>query len=190
MPSLTWKIPGPDKTLYLTFDDGPIPEITPWVLETLNEYNAKATFFCIGNNSKKNPGLMKMLRDSKHSIGNHTMNHVNGWKTKNENYFSDIYECSNYVDSKLFRPPYGKIKYSQSRFLKNNYRIIMWSVLSKDYDLSLNEQECFNRVKRNTTDGSIIVFHDSLKAEKKLRFALPETLKYFSGLGYTFSAIE
>jgi peptidoglycan/xylan/chitin deacetylase (PgdA/CDA1 family) len=190
LPSVTWKIPGPGKTLYLTFDDGPIPEVTPWVLDTLKQFQAKATFFCIGDNSRKHPGVMKLLIDSGHAIGNHTMHHLNGWKTPNEKYYSDVLECESLFKTKLFRPPYGKIKYKQVRFLKNNFRIIMWDVLSKDYDVSLNGQQCFERIRNNTVNGSIIVFHDSLKAEKRLRYALPETLKYFSEKGYVFSSIK
>ena len=188
-PSLTWRIPTKGKTIFLTFDDGPIPEVTLWVLKTLNDFNAYATFFCIGDNAKKYPDLISLLRDSNHSIGNHTMHHTNSWKTTNKKYYSDISECKQFITSKLFRPPYGKIKLSQIWYLKKEFRIIMWDVLSKDYDISLNGEDCFQNVKRNTRNGSIIVFHDSLKAEKRLRFALPATLKYFSELGYSFAAI-
>ena len=188
-PSLTFRVPAKEKTLYLTFDDGPVPEVTPWVLKTLDEFNASASFFCIGDNIKKHPGLMALLKNSKHSIGNHSMHHLNGWQTQNKKYYSDISECKQFVNSELFRPPYGKIKLSQVWHLKKEFRIIMWDVLSKDYDVSLTGEECFENVKKNTRNGSIIVFHDSLKAEKRLRFALPATLKYFSDLGYSFAAI-
>ncbi len=188
-PSLTWRIPETGKTIYLTFDDGPIPEITPWVLKTLDEFNALATFFCIGDNVMKHPDLLKLLLNSKHSIGNHTMHHLNGWQSKNKKYFSDISECKQLINSELFRPPFGKIKLSQVWKLKKEYRIIMWDVLSKDYDTSLTGEDCFENVRRNTKNGSIIVFHDSLKAEKRLRFALPQTLKYFSKHGYSFAAL-
>lgn len=188
-PSLTWRIPEIGKTIYLTFDDGPIPEITPWVLKTLDEFNALATFFCIGDNVMKNPDLIKLLLNSKHTLGNHTMHHLNGWQSKNKKYFSDISECKQLINSKLFRPPFGKIKLSQVWKLKKEFRIIMWDVLSKDYDTSLTGEDCFENVKRNTKNGSIIVFHDSLKAEKRLRFALPQTLKYFSEQGYSFAAL-
>ncbi len=188
-PSLTFRVPTKEKTLYLTFDDGPVPEVTPWVLKTLDEFNASASFFCIGDNIKKHPGLMALLKNSKHSIGNHSMHHLNGWQTQNKKYYSDISECKQFVNSELFRPPYGKIKLSQVWHLKKEFRIIMWDVLSRDYDVSLTGEECFENVKKNTRNGSIIVFHDSLKAEKRLRFALPATLKYFSELGYSFAAI-
>jgi peptidoglycan/xylan/chitin deacetylase (PgdA/CDA1 family) len=189
-PSLTWRIPTKDHVIYLTFDDGPIPEITPWVLEQLKLYNAKATFFCIGDNVRKHPDVMKAVIDAGHSIGNHTMHHLNGFLTLNKNYFKDIEACREFVTSKLFRPPYGKIRLSQIKKLKNNFRIIMWDVLSKDYDISLTGAQCFQRVKNNSGPGSIIVFHDSLKAENRLRFVLPATLKYFSEKGYTFQKIS
>ena len=190
LPSLTWRIPTIGKTIFLTFDDGPIPEVTPWVLKTLNDFNAYATFFCIGENAKKYPDLISLLRDSNHSIGNHTMHHMSSWKTTNKKYYTDILECKQFINSKLFRPPYGKIKLSQVWHLKKEFQIIMWDVLSKDYDNSLTGEDCFQNVKRNTRNGSIIVFHDSLKAENRLRFALPATLKYFSEQGYSFAAIE
>jgi peptidoglycan/xylan/chitin deacetylase (PgdA/CDA1 family) len=189
-PFLTWNIPSKVPTLYLTFDDGPIPEVTPWVLDLLEQYNATATFFCVGDNAKKYPGLMKRLNESGHSTGNHTMHHLNGFVTKNKNYFTDVDECKKYVHSEVFRPPYGKIKFSQIYHLKNKFRIIMWDVLSKDYDLTMTGEQCFDRVKKFARSGSIIVFHDSLKAEERLRYVLPETLKYFSKNGFRFSSIS
>ena len=188
-PSLIWRINTEEKTIFLTFDDGPIPEVTPWVLNILKEYNALATFFCIGDNARKYPDLISLLEKSNHTIGNHTMHHLKGWKTSNMKYYNDIYECKNFVNSNLFRPPYGKIKLTQSRYLKKEFRIIMWDVLSKDYDSTLSGEECFENVKKNTRNGSIIVFHDSLKAENRLRIALPATLKYFSERGYSFAAL-
>jgi peptidoglycan/xylan/chitin deacetylase (PgdA/CDA1 family) len=189
-PSMTWHIPTEEKILYLTFDDGPIPVVTPWVLETLREYSATATFFCVGENVKKHPEVMKELKNSHHSIGNHTMNHLNGWKTPNEKYYSNIDECKKYIQSELFRPPYGKIKISQMNFLKKDFKIIMWDVLSRDYDTSISGEQCFENVKQNAGKGSIVVFHDSLKAEARLRIALPATLKYFSELGFSFKSLS
>ena len=188
-PSLIWRINTEEKTIFLTFDDGPIPEVTPWVLNILKEYNALATFFCIGDNARKYPDLISLLEKSNHTIGNHTMYHLKGWKTSNMKYYNDIYECKKFVNSNLFRPPYGKIKLTQSLHLKKEFRIIMWDVLSKDYDSTLSGEECFENVKKNTRNGSIIVFHDSLKAENRLRIALPATLKYFSERGYSFAAL-
>jgi peptidoglycan/xylan/chitin deacetylase (PgdA/CDA1 family) len=188
-PSLTWKMDRKEKVLYLTFDDGPIPEVTPWVLEILQKFNAKATFFCIGQNAKKHPEILKNILDAGHTVGNHTMNHLNGWKSSCTEYSQDVMNCKKHIDSSLFRPPYGKIKPSQVKELKNKFKIIMWDVLSKDYDRSLNGNDCLERIKRKSRNGSIVVFHDSLKAEERLRFALPETLKFFSESGFNFKAI-
>ena len=188
-PSLTWRIPSIEKKIFITFDDGPIPEVTTWVLKILDDFNASATFFCVGDNAIKYPELYSLLKNSRHSIGNHTMSHLNGWQTKNKKYYSDINECDQILNSKMFRPPYGKIKLSQTWHLRKKYRIIMWDVLSRDYDISKSGEECFENVKKNTGKGSIIVFHDSLKAEKRLRIALPATLKYFSDLEYSFAAL-
>jgi peptidoglycan/xylan/chitin deacetylase (PgdA/CDA1 family) len=188
-PSLVWRINDKKKNIYLTFDDGPIPVITDWVLQLLDQYNAKATFFCIGDNVRKHTDIYRRLLHSQHSIGNHTMNHLNGWKTNNQTYIDNVRECEKFVSTTLFRPPYGKIRMRQIFALKRNYKIVMWDVLSKDYDQSLTGDQCFVRIKNETRNGSIIVFHDSLKAESRLRYALPKTLDYFSKEGFTFKAI-
>lgn len=192
-----WSIPTKQKEIYLTFDDGPTPEITEWVLHQLELYNAKATFFCIGKNIVQNPGIFKKIISKGHSIGNHTHNHLQGWKTKNDDYSANIslteevlknYNLPN--RSKLFRPPYGKIKPSQAkRLLAKGYSIIMWEVLSADFDKKITKEKCFQNVQKNTTNGSVIVFHDSLKASEKLKFVLPKTLEYYSRKGYLFKAI-
>lgn len=188
-PSLTWRINTKEKILYLTFDDGPIPEATPWVLDILNEYGAKATFFCVGENARKNPHILERIIAEKHSVGNHTMNHLNGWNVNTGDYISNIDSCSKYVSSNLFRPPYGRIRLSQIQSVKKKYKIIMWNVLSKDYDITLTGQQCFEIVKRKSKAGSIVVFHDSIKAKNRLQEALPATLNYFSNLGYRFDAL-
>ena len=189
LPSLTWKIKTKEKIIYLTFDDGPIPEVTPWVLDKLKDYGAKATFFCVGENARKNPDILERIITEKHTLGNHTMNHLNGWKVKTNDYISNIKDCSRYVSSDLFRPPYGKIRLAQIRSVKKEYKIIMWNVLSKDYDINLTGQQCFEIVKRKLTAGSIVVFHDSIKAKNRLQEALPATLEYFSNTGYRFHAL-
>jgi len=189
-PSITWRFSGAEKKIYLTFDDGPIPEITPWVLELLRSYNAKATFFCIGNNVLKNNVIYQEILNEGHQVGNHTHNHLNGWNVKNKNYFEDIEECRKHVKSNLFRPPYGKIKPSQIKHLKENYRIIMWDVLSQDYDQDRTAEQCLNSVIKVSSAGSVIVFHDSLKAEKRLRGALPLVLEHFKQRGFEFARIE
>ena len=162
--NLVWSIKTTKKEVFLTFDDGPIPEVTPWVLETLKQYDAKATFFCVGDNVKKHPDIYRMIVDQGHKVGNHTMNHLNGWTNFNKTYFENIEKCNALIHSNLFRPPYGKIKPSQISHLKNDYRIIMWDVLTKDYDASVTGEYCFEKVKKNCKPGSIIVFHDSIKA--------------------------
>ncbi len=188
--NLVWSIKTTKKEVFLTFDDGPIPEVTPWVLETLKQYDAKATFFCVGDNVKKHPDIYRMIVDQGHKVGNHTMNHLNGWTNFNKTYFENIEKCNALIHSNLFRPPYGKIKPSQISHLKNDYRIIMWDVLTKDYDADVTGEYCFEKVKKNCKPGSIIVFHDSIKAEKRLRKALPKSLEYLKQEGYTFSSIQ
>ncbi|MDX5320822.1 MAG: polysaccharide deacetylase family protein, partial [Bacteroidota bacterium] len=161
-------------SLYLTFDDGPHPEITPWVLNELKHYNAKATFFCVGDNVRKFPEIFKMILEQGHQVGNHTFNHLNGWKNKNEDYFSNIDQCSEWMDSQLFRPPYGKITPGQTLHLrKKDFQIIMWSVLSRDFEADLKQSESLEAMIRDSEDGSIILFHDSEKAWKNLEVLLP-----------------
>lgn len=181
---------GIEKKIYLTFDDGPIPIVTPWVLETLALYNAKATFFCIGNNVLKHPEIYSEIIKQGHKTGNHTQNHLNGWKVLNKNYFQDIEECTKLVRSGLFRPPYGKIKPSQIKRLKHNYKLVMWDVLSRDYDQSLSVENCHKSVIREAKPGSIVVFHDSIKAESRLRGSLPAVLEHFKKQGYEFARLE
>lgn len=188
--SLIWSIKTPGKEIFLTFDDGPIPIITPWVVDELKKYNAKATFFCVGDNVKKHPEVYQLLLDNGHRVGNHTMNHLNGWKNFNKTYFENIAAAEKYITSDLFRPPYGKIKPTQIFRLKKKYKLIMWDVLTGDYDESKTGEECLNKIKKNVKSGSIIVFHDSIKAEKRLRYALPKCLEFLKTEGYTFSAIN
>lgn len=188
--SLIWSIKNPGKEIFLTFDDGPIPIITPWVVDELKKYNAKATFFCVGDNVKKHPEIYQLLLDNGHRVGNHTMNHLNGWKNYNKTYFENIAAAEKYITSDLFRPPYGKIKPTQIFRLKKKYKLIMWDLLTGDYDESKTGEVCLNKIKKNVKSGSIIVFHDSIKAEKRLRYALPKCLEFLKTEGYTFSAIN
>jgi peptidoglycan/xylan/chitin deacetylase (PgdA/CDA1 family) len=189
-PSLIWKFQTGEKIIYLTFDDGPVPGITDWVLRTLDKYNAKATFFCVGDNIRLHPEIYSQVRKAGHSTGNHTMNHLNGWKTREDTYLENVEDCQAFMEADLFRPPYGRIMPGQIYRLKKKYRIIMWDVLSRDYDQSLDGRDCSEIVKSNATQGSIVVFHDSIKAEERLRIALPETLDYFSKKGFRFDAIR
>ena len=189
-PNFIWSIPTREKVIYLTFDDGPIPEVTPWVLQQLAIHNAKATFFCVGDNVKKHLDVYEQVLHDGHSIGNHTFNHLNGWGTDNLPYFHNIRHCAHLVNSKLFRPPYGKLKPRQIQFLQRHYRIVMWDVLSGDFDPKLSQDQCLSNVLEKTKEGSIVVFHDSLKAADKLRFVLPKVLNHFSDLGYRFEALN
>ena len=186
-----WDIPNNENKVYLTFDDGPTPEITNWTLNELQKYEAKATFFCIGDNLRKYPEIYKEIIQKGHAIGNHTFNHLNGWKTNTQTYIenANLFETELYKIDKstcnLFRPPYGKIKSSQANILKKSgYKIIMWDVLSADYDQTISPQECLENVLKNINSGSIIVFHDSIKGFKNLEFVLPRTLEFIKNRGY------
>lgn len=190
-PSCTWEIPSEEKVLYLTFDDGPHPEATTFVLDELAKYDAKGTFFCIGKNVVENNGLYERILTEGHRVGNHTWKHLNGWKTDDATYINDVLEAGKYIDSTLFRPPYGRISRFQLKQLKEKlgYNIIMWTVLSGDFDLKLTPERCAQNIILHAGSGSIIVFHDSIKAFPRLRVALPQTLSHFSALGYRFSVI-
>lgn len=188
-PNYVWKVKTNKKIIYLTFDDGPIPEITPWVLDLLDHYEAKGTFFCVGENISKNPGVFNSILSQGHSVGNHTYNHVNGWKTPNETYLGNFKKSERVHKTKLFRPPYGRIKKKAAEQILDTHQIIMWSVLTKDYSQTTSPEKCLERAIKQTKSGSIVLFHDSLKAEKNLRYALPKFLEYFSKKGYTFEAL-
>jgi peptidoglycan/xylan/chitin deacetylase (PgdA/CDA1 family) len=187
--SLLWRVDTTEKVLYLTFDDGPVPEVTPWVLDELQRHGAKATFFVVGNNVRKHPQLLQRLTADGHRVGNHTEHHVNGWNTPTRAYLREVQECDRRVRSRLFRPPYGRIRLTQIRALRKRFRIVMWDVLSRDYDRGITGDDCLQRVLRGVRPGSIVVFHDSLKAEERLRHALPRVLEHFSELGYRFEAL-
>ena len=189
-PIFTWRIPAVEKEIYLTFDDGPIPEITPWVLDTLAAYNAKATFFCVGENVEQHPDVYSMVLQAGHAVGNHTYQHLSGWATENLPYFQNVHRCAELVDSKLFRPPYGRLSPRQAQYLQQHYRVVLWDVLSGDFDQRIEPEECLSNVVMKAGPGSIVVFHDSLKAEKNLKYALPRVLSYFSALGYRFCALD
>ena len=189
-PNYTWKIPTQKKAVYLSFDDGPIPEVTPWVLDQLEKYNAKATFFCVGENVKKNSGLFDRIQQEGHAVGNHTFNHLNGWTSENIPYFHNVRHCARLVDTMLFRPPYGKLRPKQTQFLQRHYRIIMWDILSGDFDPNISKEQCLHNVVKNVSSGSIIVFHDSLKAKEKLEYVLPKVLEQFANEGYQFEKLN
>lgn len=188
-PSLIWDIKK-EKTLYFTFDDGPIPYVTEEILNILKDFNANATFFCIGENVVGNKNIFNRIIDEGHSTGNHTYHHQNGWKTENNLYIDDVLQCENEFKSNLFRPPYGRITYNQIQEIKKNYRIIMWDVLSGDFDTDIDADKCSSNVIDNAGEGSIIVFHDSEKAKERVLKTLPEVLDHFSKLGYKFEGIN
>ena len=197
--NFTWRFISDKKHIHLTFDDGPTPEITNFVLSELKKHQAKATFFCIGKNIEEHPEIFKQVLSDGHSIGNHTHNHLNGWRTSTKNYIKNITNTENTfqqfnlstLQQKLFRPPYGKIKFSQTKELqKLGYKIIFWDVLSADFDQRITKEKCLENVLKNTKNGSIIVFHDSIKASEKLQYVLPKVLDFFSKKGYEFKKIE
>lgn len=189
-PHFTWRIPTDEKQIFLTFDDGPIPEVTPWVLDQLEKYNAKASFFCVGDNIRKYPEIFQQVRDAGHTIGNHTMNHLNGWVTENLTYFHNIRQGASQANTSLFRPPYGRVTPKQTQFLLRHYRIVMWDVLSGDFDTNISPDQVLKNVVQNVAPGSIVVFHDSVKSQERLEYALPKVLEHFTALGYTFDALN
>ena len=185
-----WSIPTKEKIIYLTFDDGPHAVATDFVLNTLKAHSAKASFFCIGKNVLAYPTLYKTILDEGHRMGNHSFSHLNGWKTSDAEYFDDIVEAKKYIDSKLFRPPYGRITKFQAKYLKQaGFKIIMWNVLSADFEVAISVKKCIDNVIKNANKGSLIVFHDSEKAFPLLKETLPTVLKYYSERGYRFEAI-
>jgi len=191
-PNLTWNAARDKPVIYLTFDDGPIPIVTPFVLETLKRYDAKATFFCIGDNVHKHPEIFEDVKAGGHAIGNHTFNHLKGWKTDDDTYVSNFLKADEQLSTSLFRPPYGRIKRSQAvrlTALKPDLQIIMWDVLSGDFDMSLKPKDCLKGVLKHTDNGSIVVFHDSLKAFNRLEYTLPRALEVWSKMGFKFSPL-
>ncbi len=183
-------MPSGEKTIYLSFDDGPIPELTPWVLDQLKAYNAKASFFCVGENVKNHQQIYQRILREGHSIGNHSENHLNGWKTENKPYYRNIRKCADRINSPLFRPPYGKLKPAQMLLLSRYYKIVMWDVLSGDFDPTISNQQCLDNVLENMVDGSIVVFHDNIKSKEKLHFVLPKVLEQGKRLGYHFENLS
>lgn len=189
-PDQVWSLPSRDKTIYLTFDDGPTPGVTDWVLETLKQYKAKATFFLVGDNVKKQPEMVKQIVKQGHAIGNHTQNHLNGWSTVTRDYLRNTLKCAEVLETNLFRPPYGRITRRQAAIMKKRFKIIMWDVLSGDFDKTISKEKVLRNVLQNTEAGSIIVFHDSLKAESRMKYALPRVLENFSKQGFMFKSVS
>ena len=188
-PSLLWSKKRDKKILYLTFDDGPYNMLSPFILDELKKYKAKATFFYLGSKAEKYPQLIKRCKDENHKIGNHTYSHPNGWKTKNSRYYQDIEKANKLLNSNLFRPPYGRIKPSQINHLKKYYKIIMWDILRWDFDKKTSAEECYNNIIKNTKSGSIIVLHENEKSAKTVKEVLPKILSYFSSQGFKFEKL-
>jgi peptidoglycan/xylan/chitin deacetylase (PgdA/CDA1 family) len=208
-PHFTWKINTDEKVIFLTFDDGPIPEVTPWVLGELEKYDAKATFFCVGDNIRKSPSIFEEVIARGHSIGNHTFNHLNGWQTTEEAYLENVQLCEDYLINiqknsarlrdkqtkvysttrPLFRPPHGRLSAAQSKILRTHYQIVMWDVLTGDFDQNLDKNTCLQKAIRYTKKGSIVVFHDSQKAKTNLYHVLPRYLEHFSNQGFRFEKL-
>lgn len=191
-PDFLWRIPTKEKEIYLTFDDGPIPEVTEFVLEELAKFNAKATFFCIGDNIAKHSEVFQQVVNQGHTVGNHTFNHLKGWNTEQDEYLNNFDLCQAEIENKskqsthFFRPPYGRIKRNQAKEILKTHQIVMWDVLTADYDQNINKEQVLKKTLQYTDDGSIVLFHDSIKASKNMMYALPRMLEYFSEQGYAF----
>jgi peptidoglycan/xylan/chitin deacetylase (PgdA/CDA1 family) len=194
-PDFLWRIPTNEKEIYLTFDDGPIPEITEFVLEELAKFNAKATFFCIGDNIVKHQSVFEQVVNQGHSVGNHTFNHLKGWNTENDKYMENFDLCqveiekSEIQNRRFFRPPYGRIKRSQAKEILKTHEIIMWDVLTADYDQNINQEQVLKKTLQHTESGSIVLFHDSIKASRNMQYALPRVLEYFSERDFVFKKL-
>lgn len=189
-PSLLWHRPRADKRIFLTFDDGPIPDVTPWVLNTLKTYGVQATFFCVGANIEKNPDIFRRIVDEGHQVANHTYNHLNGWHHPCDHYVQNVDLCERLTGTRLFRPPYGRGTRSQYRALADQgFQVVMWDVLSGDFDVKLTPEKCLQGVLRHTRNGSIVVFHDNLKAVPRLHYALPRAIAHWLDAGYAFGTL-
>lgn len=189
-PNRIWSIPNEKKQVFITFDDGPIEHLTPWVLDTLDKFGAKATFFCVGENVAKNMSIYLDIIRRGHSVGNHTTHHLNGKKNTDEEYLADFTACNDLVRSKLFRPPYGRMTYKQSKHINKTHKIVMWNVLSYDFDSLVNPEECLEKCIKGTSAGSIIVFHDNIKAANNLKYVLPKYLEWLNSKGYQTMPIQ
>ena len=189
-PRAFWRMNKNEKAVYLTFDDGPIPEITPWVLDLLDKYHIKATFFLVGDNVRKHPEEFKMIVERGHRFGNHTFNHIQGLKYLSYNYLANVNKADELIKSNLFRPPHGWMRWAQYMVLRNRYTIVMWDLVTRDYSKRLNGPQVLNKVKKYVRNGSIITFHDSLKSEKNLKYALPRAIEWLLEQGYEFKVFD
>ncbi|MDD4971164.1 MAG: polysaccharide deacetylase family protein [Paludibacter sp.] len=186
---LLWRKNSSEKVIYVTFDDGPVPEVTPRVLDMLDEYNLKATFFCVGENVEKYPELYNDILRRGHKTGNHTYNHLKGVSVSTEDYVANVQKASEIIDSRLFRPPYGRINYKQKKALRKDYEIVMWDVITQDYNTNLTPKNILQNIKRYSRNGSLVVFHDSIKAERNMLTVLPRAIEYWNSKGYRFEVL-
>lgn len=189
-PGATWRIPSDERCVYLTFDDGPIPQVTPWVLNTLDQYGVKATFFMVGDNVRKHPDVFRMVVERGHAVGNHTFHHIQGIRYSTRGYLADVELAARLIPGNLFRPPHGHMRFPQLLRLRETHRIVMWDVVTRDYSPRLSPQQVLANVKRYTRNGSILVFHDSLKAERNMRWAMPRAIEWLLQEGYRFKRME
>ena len=189
-PCACWRMSASERSVYLTFDDGPIPEVTPWVLGVLDKYNVKATFFMVGDNVRKHSNEFNMVIEHGHCIGNHTYNHLSGFGERTKHYIDNIEKAASYLATDLFRPPHGFMRFGQYRALCNRYRIIMWDLVTRDYDPKLTGEQVLEKVKRYARPGSIITFHDSLRSVNNLYYALPRAIEWLLAEGYTFKVFD
>ncbi len=184
-----WRKNSSEKVVYLTFDDGPVPEVTPQVLSVLDDFNIKATFFCVGDNVNKYPELYREILLKGHSVGNHTFHHLNGFKVEHEQYLNDVEQASQLIDSRLFRPPYGKLTRREKKILEQKFQIVLWDVISYDYDRNLSPSQVLENVKHNSRNGSVILFHDSVKAKNNMLSVLPDAINFLLAKGFRFERL-
>lgn len=189
-PKAIWRMNKNEKAVYLTFDDGPIPVVTPWVLDLLDKYKIKATFFMVGDNVRKHPEEFQMVVNRGHRIGNHTFNHIKGLDYKGDSYLENTDKANAYLKTNLFRPPHGYMSPKQYRTLKDKYKIIMWDLVTRDYNRKLNGKQVLGKVKKYVRNGSIITFHDSIKSEENLKYALPRAIEWLQEQGYEFKVFD
>jgi peptidoglycan/xylan/chitin deacetylase (PgdA/CDA1 family) len=189
MGKLIWRKNPSEKVIYLTFDDGPVPEVTPQVLDILDMYNLKATFFCVGENVQKYPEIYADILQRGHRTGNHTFNHLKGFSTSTADYVENVRKASEFIDSNLFRPPYGRITFRQQRLLRSDYEIVMWDIITHDYNKSFSPDAILKNVKLYSRNGSLVVFHDSIKAKDRVLAALPQSIEFWKAEGYQFNIL-
>lgn len=189
MGKLIWRKDPSEKVIYLTFDDGPVPEVTPQVLDILDKYKLKATFFCVGENVQKYPEVYADILQRGHRTGNHTFNHLKGFSTSTADYVENVRKASEFIDSNLFRPPYGRFTFRQQRLLKSDYEIVMWDIITHDYNKNFSTEAILRNVKRYSRNGSLVVFHDSIKAKDRVLSALPLAIEFWNTEGYQFGVL-